>query len=147
MLLLASLVGAEPTSPSTFWTRPEAPFSVQGELTTVALMGSLGTSASWRPVRGLAVSLGGGAGYLLSVYGEPYTAVGGQVMAHALFGGDVHSFEVAGGVGAIWDVGLLPAAFVGYRRHPLAGGFVFRIGGGWNYYYGVGLDVSFGYGF
>lgn len=41
----------------------------------------------------------------------------------------------------------LPSAFLGYRYHPLDGGFLFRAGAAWDFGLAIGVSVSFGAAF
>ncbi len=141
---------------------PERQFAVYGQLTTLIVLNSIGASFEYRPIRAFSVS--GGLGYGLSVVGQSIAA---QVAAHGLFGPPgPHSFEVSVGVAPtyIFDAlcffcgeetpdprgVILPSAFLGYRYQAMdtsEDGVVLRVGPGWNYGTGIGLDLSLGYAF
>jgi hypothetical protein len=137
---------------------PRARHAIYLGVTSLILLNSVGVNYSYRPFRGFAVSLGAGLSALFTGIGG-VTAAGGQMMAHGLFGGaGSHSFELAGGLSVVSTnseifcsscdssnrLAALPSAFLGYRYHPLDGGFLFRAGAAWEFGLGVGAHLSFG---
>jgi hypothetical protein len=133
---------------------PRAKHAIYAEGTTMLLLNAVGLAYSYRPYRALALS--GGLGASAIVFGGVVPTFGGQAMVHGLFGPDgAHSFEVAGGVSSffvfernrepLW-LGS-PAAFLGYRYHPLDESVLVRTGVAWNYGFGFGVNVSLGYAF
>lgn len=151
---------ASPPAPVTFMTRPSAPHALYVEANYLGAMGSLGVSYAFRPLRGLAVSVGFGESYM-KLLGDEWECFGGQVMVHGLFGGaGASSLEIAGGAAVVvaegsasllvqgrrdnGELGVSPAAFLGYRHQPLDGGILFRLGAAWSYGNGVGASVSLG---
>jgi hypothetical protein len=157
----AAAARGDRTGVSLGWA-PERQFAVYGQLTTLIVLNSIGASFEYRPIRAFSVS--GGLGYGLSVVGQSIAA---QVAAHGLFGPPgPHSFEVSVGVAPtyIFDAlcffcgeetpdprgVILPSAFLGYRYQAMdtsEDGVVLRVGPGWNYGTGIGLDLSLGYAF
>lgn len=137
---------------------PRARHAIYLGATSLILLNSVGLNYSYRPFRGFAVSLG--AGLSAAFAGSAgAAAVGGQMMAHGLFGGaGSHSFELAGGLSVVSTsstifcsscddgtrLAALPSAFLGYRYHPLDGGFLFRAGAAWEFGLGIGAHLSFG---
>ena len=137
---------------------PRARHAIYLGATSLILLNSVGVNYSYRPLRGFAVSLGAGLSALFTGVGG-ITAVGGQMMAHGLFGGaGSHSFELAGGLSVVSTnsgifcsscdssnrLAAVPSAFLGYRYHPMDGGFLFRAGAAWEFGLGVGAHLSFG---
>lgn len=140
---------------------PRAQHALYVSGTSLLLLNAASVNYSYRPLRVFAVSIGGGISNAFGFFTE-VSAVGGQVMVHGLFGGaSAHSFEAAGGVSVIDTnatlfcsgctsarrVEAMPAAFLGYRYHPLDGGFFFRGGAAWDLGLGIGASVSFGAAF
>ncbi len=149
-------------APLSLASQPASRHAVYVEANSLLLAtGSLGVAYEYRPFRGFAISAGMGGAYLVDpcIFGcsGGNLAVAGQVLAHGLFGwATPHSCEVALGVAAGYfhsadsgnDHALVePAAFLGYRYHPLEAGRIFRAGIGWSYLLGVGLSVSAGEAF
>ncbi|MFO0609243.1 MAG: hypothetical protein U0324_39125 [Polyangiales bacterium] len=151
---------AAPPEPVTFTTRPAAQHALYVEGNTLGAIGSLGVAYAYRPLRGVAVSVGAGGSYFTLLRAND-AFYGAQLMVHGLIGGDgAGSFEVAGGAAVVvadggaslfaqghvahGAVAVSPAAFMGYRYQPLAGGLLFRLGAGWSYGNGVGLSAAVG---
>jgi hypothetical protein len=137
---------------------PRARHAIYLGLTSVIVSNGVGLSYSYRPLRGFAVSLGAGLSGFIAL-SSGVAAVGGQMMAHGLFGGaGSHSFELAGGLSVVSTnsgifcsscdsssrLAAVPSAFLGYRFHPLDGGFLFRAGVAWEYGLAIGAHLSFG---
>lgn len=137
---------------------PRARHAIYLGLTSVIVSNGVGLSYSYRPLRGFAVSLGAGLSGVIAL-STGVAAVGGQMMAHGLFGGaGSHSFELAGGLSVVSTnsgifcsscdssnrLAAVPSAFLGYRYHPLDGGFLFRAGLAWEYGLAIGAHLSFG---
>ncbi|MFO0626856.1 MAG: hypothetical protein U0325_14685 [Polyangiales bacterium] len=137
---------------------PQARHAIYLGATSLILLNSVGLNYSYRPFRGFAVSVGAGLSAAFAGFGS-VSAVGGQMMAHGLFGGaGSHSFELAGGLSVVSTtstifcgscdettrLAALPSAFLGYRFHPMNGGFLFRAGAAWEFGLGVGAHLSFG---
>lgn len=137
---------------------PRARHAIYLGLTSVIISNGVGLSYSYRPLRGFAVSLGAGLSGVIAL-SSGVAAVGGQMMAHGLFGGaGSHSFELAGGLSVVSTnsgifcsscdsstrLAAVPSAFLGYRYHPLDGGFLFRAGAAWEYGLAIGAHLSFG---
>jgi len=151
---------------------PRAKYALYISGTSLLSYNGLGLNFGYRPFRGFAVSFGAGwsenKGW--PTPSGQITAWGAQVAMHGLFGGEsAHSFELAGGIGLVNSWGMLttggsfsfsfssssssrtvdgleaaPVGFIGYRYHPLDGGFLFRTGIGLELGYGMGLNLSFG---
>lgn len=137
---------------------PRARHAIYLGATSLFVLNSVGLNYSYRPLRGFAVSLGAGLSAAFAGFAGA-AAVGGQMMAHGLFGGaGAHSFELAGGLSVVSTssaifcsscddstrLAALPSAFLGYRYHPLDGGFLFRAGAAWEFGLGIGAHLSFG---
>lgn len=136
---------------------PRARHAIYLGATSLIVLNSVGLNYSYRPLRGFAVSLGAGLSAAFAGFAGA-AAVGGQMMAHGLFGGaGSHSFELAGGLSVVSTnsgifcsdcdssrLAALPSAFLGYRYHPLDGGFLFRAGAAWEFGLGIGAHLSFG---
>lgn len=140
---------------------PRARHAIYVSATSLVFLNSAGLNYSFRPLRGLAFSVGVGYAHAIALIAE-VSSVGGQAMAHLLVGSESpHSFEVAAGLSVIETnarllcddcdgtrrVAALPAGFLGYRYQPLDGGLLFRVGGAWDLGLGIGLQASFGAAF
>lgn len=137
---------------------PRARHAIYLGATSLIVLNSVGLNYSYRPLRGFAVSLGAGLSAAFAGFAGA-AAVGGQMMAHGLFGSaDAHSFELAGGLSVVnttsaifcsdcdgsTRLAAVPSAFIGYRYHPMDGGFLFRSGVAWEFGLGIGVHLSFG---
>lgn len=134
---------------NTLSSAPSARHAVYLELNSALFSASVGLNYAFRFSRGFLVSGGLGTSGL-AAGGVGFAGVGSQVLAHWLFGApSPHAFEAA--LGAAVLVGtptlVMPATFLGYRYHPLDGGFLFRAGAGWSYVFGFGLSLSGGVAF
>jgi hypothetical protein len=158
--------GAPPAAaaprPGGLFAVPRAPHAIYLSATSLLITNGGSVNYAYRPLRMLAISAGVGVSGVVGIAGGGGTsAYGGQAMAHLLFGGDsAHSFELALGGGLVFSndgflcvsecggptrgLAVAPATQVGYRFHPLDGGFLFRTGVAWELGLGVGVNLSFG---
>ena len=152
------------TAPTPIEVAPPGHFArvaITGDLTSIFFINSLGVSVSYRLFEPLALSATVGGGVVLR-FGSPVTYFAGQLMVHGLFGGVRHFFEIAAGASLTGGdefpifmrpfmlnrgLALLPAAFLGYRYQPRAGGVVYRGGLALNFGFSVGTAFSMGYAF
>jgi len=141
---------------------PGARHAIYLSLTSLLITNAASVNYAYRPLRMLAISAGFGVSGVVGILGgSGSSAYGGQAMVHLLFGGDgAHSFELGlGGALVLSDDGFLcvsgcdgvargltlaPTTQLGYRYHPMQGGFLFRTGVAWELGLGVGVNLSFG---
>lgn len=110
---------------------------------------SLNYERIWQDV-GIRVGYGAGAGL------EDGTGSGFLVMAN-VFPAEGHNFEIGAGVSVMWvsrfghneprRTRVYPAGSLCYRIQPSDGGFFFRFGWSYVFYYGTPFTVSLGIAF
>lgn len=144
---------------------PHARHAVYLSGTSLILSNGLGLNYSYRPIHAFAVSVGGGFSSFRELCivcfssSHEHAAAGGQVMAHLLLGGATFNFEFGLGLAVVETsseflyesssefLRAYPSAFLGMRIHPMNGGFLLRVGAGWEYGLAFGLSLSLGAAF